>query len=152
MTTFASAHARSKHLVLAHVRRGNDGLHVMSSLKECLPPALHRPQKRKKEKKADSADKPMTGSTSTSVFFLCTTFRNFAITPASPPIRKSATLRSTLWCSHYRVAKRKHFSCPLGTATVSLKLEMWLQAVRFVLSRVYIPWPRINFFLLLLHR
>ena len=46
-----------------------------------------------------------------------------AITSASPRIQKSTTLRSTLWCSHYSVAKRQQFSCPLGTATLSLKLE-----------------------------
>ena len=78
----------------------------------------HRPQK----KTNDSADKSTTESTSTSVF-LRTTFRDSAITPASPLIRKSTTLRSTLWCSYYSVAKRQQFSCPLGIATVSLKLE-----------------------------
>ena len=58
------------------------------------------------------------------LFFYCTTtFRNSAITPASPLILKSTTLRSTLGCSHYSVAKRQQFSCPLGTATLSLKLE-----------------------------
>ena len=56
-------------------------------------------------------------------FFLCTTFRDSAITPASPLIRNSTTLRWTLWCSHYRVAKRQQFSCPLGTAILSLKFE-----------------------------
>ena len=56
-------------------------------------------------------------------FFLRTTFRISAITPASPLIEKSTTLRSSLWCSHCSVAKRQQFSCPLGTATLSLKLE-----------------------------
>ena len=56
-------------------------------------------------------------------FFLRTTFRVSAITPASPLIEKSTTLRSSLWCSHCSVAKRQQFSCPLGTATLSLKLE-----------------------------
>ena len=91
----------------------------------------------KKEKKGDSADKSTTGSTSTSVF-LRTTFRDSAITHASPLIRKSTTLttlRSTLWCPYYGVAKRQQFSCPLGTATLSLKLEMWFQVVGLVLSR-----------------
>ena len=82
-------------------------------------PVLHRPQK--KNKKADSADKSTTGRTSTSDF--CT-FRNFAITPASSLIPKSTTMRPTLWNSRYSsVAKRRQFSCPLGTATLSLKLE-----------------------------
>ena len=66
--------------------------------------------------------KSTTGSTSTSVF-LRTAFRNSAITPASPLIKKSTTLRSSLWCFHCRVAKRQQFSCPLGTASLSLKLE-----------------------------
>ena len=56
-------------------------------------------------------------------FFLRTTFRTSVITPASPLIKKSTTLRSSLWCSHCSVAKRQQFSCPLGTATLSLKLE-----------------------------
>ena len=34
-----------------------------------------------------------------------------AITSASPRIQKSTTLRSTLWCSHYSVAKRQQISC-----------------------------------------
>ena len=50
--------------------------------------------------------------------------RNSAITPASPLILKCTTLRWTLWCSHYSVAKRQQFSCPLvRTATLSLKFE-----------------------------
>ena len=32
--------------------------------------------------------------------FLRTTFRNSTITPASPLIKKSTTLRSSLWCAH----------------------------------------------------
>ena len=58
-------------------------------------------------------------------FFLRTMFRNSARTPASPPIiRKSTTLRSTVWCSHYSVAKRQQVPSSLvGTATLSLKLE-----------------------------
>ena len=56
-------------------------------------------------------------------FFLRTTFRNSVITPASCLIEMSTTLRSSLWCSHCSVAKRQQFSCPLGTATLSLKLE-----------------------------
>ena len=63
-----------------------------------------------------------TGSTSTSVF-LGTTFRISAITPASPLIEKSTTLQSSLWCSHCSVARRQQFSCPRGTATLSLKVE-----------------------------
>ena len=46
-------------------------------------------------------------------FFLRAMFRSSPKTPASPLIRKSTTLRSTLWCSHYSVAKRQQFSCPL---------------------------------------
>ena len=56
-------------------------------------------------------------------FSLRTTFRNSAITPASPLIKKSTTLRLSRWCSHCSVAERQQFSCPLGTATSSLKLE-----------------------------
>ena len=56
-------------------------------------------------------------------FFVRTTFRNSAITPASLLIRKSSTLRFTLWCSHDSVAKREQFSCPLGTTSLLLKLE-----------------------------
>ena len=56
-------------------------------------------------------------------FFLRTTFRNYAVTPASPLIKKSTALRSSLWCSHCSLAKRQQFSCPLGTSTLSLKLE-----------------------------
>ena len=65
------------------------------------------------KKKADSADKSRTESTSTSIFFSRMTFRNFAKTPASTLIGNSTSLRSTLWCSHYSVAKRQQFSCPL---------------------------------------
>ena len=68
--------------------------------------------------------------------FLRTTFRNSAITPTSPLIEKSTTPRSSLWCSHYSVAKRQQFSCPLGTATLSLKLKnvvsgRWICSVSF---------------------
>ena len=56
-------------------------------------------------------------------FFLRTTFRNSTIITASPLIRKSTIPRSTLWCSHYSVAKRQQLWCPLGTATLSLKFE-----------------------------
>ena len=38
-------------------------------------------------------------------------------------MKPSTTLRSSLWCSHCSVAKRQQFSCSLGTATLSLKLE-----------------------------
>ena len=50
--------------------------------------------------------------------FSGTTFRNSAITPA-----KCTTRRWTLSCSHHSVAKRQQFSCPLRTATLSLKCE-----------------------------
>ena len=83
--------------------------------------ASPRTPRPKKNNNADSADKPTTGSTFTSVLLMY--HRNSAITPALPLIRKSTTLRSTLWCSHYSVAKRQQFSCPLGTATLSLKLK-----------------------------
>ena len=83
-------------------------------------PVLHRPQP--PPTTVDYFDKSTTGSTSTSVF-LRKMFRNSAATPASPLIRKSTTLRSTLWCSHYSVAKRQQFSYPLGTASLSLKME-----------------------------
>ena len=40
------------------------------------------------------------------------------------PTIKSTTPRWTLWCFHYSsVTKRQQFSCPLGTATPSLKFE-----------------------------
>ena len=86
---------------------------------------------RKKKKKA--SDKSSTGSTSTPVF---TIFRNSAIAPASPLIRKSTTLRPTLWCSNCSVTKRQQFSCPLGTATLSLK---WVNVVpgRWICSLSY---------------
>ena len=73
-------------------------------------PVLHRPQP--PPTTVDYFDKSTTGSTSTSVF-LRKMFRNSAATPASPLIRKSTTLRSTLWCSHYSVSKRQQFSYPL---------------------------------------
>ena len=57
------------------------------------------------------------------LFFYVKIFRSSAIAPASPLIRNSTTLRWTLWCSHYCVAKRQQFSCPLGTATLLLKVE-----------------------------
>ena len=56
-------------------------------------------------------------------FFFRRTYHISAITPASPLIEKSTTLRSSLWCSHCSVAKRQQFSCPLETATLSLKSE-----------------------------
>ncbi|CAN0309615.1 unnamed protein product, partial [Laminaria digitata] len=40
------------------------------------------------------------------IFFVYTTFRNSAITPATPSIPNFTTLRWGLWCSHYSVAKR----------------------------------------------
>ena len=60
-----------------------------------------------------------------SPFFWRTTFRNSTITPALPLIRKFTTLRSSRWCSHFSVAKRHQFYCPLlvSTATLSLKFE-----------------------------
>ena len=108
-------------------------------------PVLHRPQK--KIWKADFPDKSTTGTTSTSVF-LRTTFRNSAITPASPLIKKSTTLRSSLWCSHCSLAKRPQFSCPLGTATLSLKLENVVPDCWICFSRTVAKC----FILLLLHR
>ena len=87
----------------------------------------------KKKKKKKASDKSSTGSTSTPVF---TIFRNSAIAPASPLIRKSTTLRPTLWCSNCSVTKRQQFSCPLGTATLSLK---WVNVVpgRWICSLSY---------------
>ena len=40
----------------------------------------------------------------------CTVFRNSALTPARQLIPKCATLRWTLWCSHYSVSKWQQFS------------------------------------------
>ena len=57
------------------------------------------------------------------LFFSATMCRNSAITPASPLIRKFTTLRSTMWCSYYSVVKRQQFSCPVGTAALSMRLE-----------------------------
>ena len=59
-------------------------------------------------------------------FFLRTTFRNSAITPASSLIKKSTSLRSSLWCSHCSVAKRQQFSCSLGTAILSFKVGKYV--------------------------
>ena len=59
-----------------------------------------------KNKNAECSDKSKSGSPSTSVF-LRAMFRYSAITPASPLVRKSTTVRSTLWCSHYSVAKQQ---------------------------------------------
>ena len=56
-------------------------------------------------------------------FFSCTTFRSSVKTPALPLIRKSTILSSPLSCSHYNMANRHQFSCPLGIATLALKLE-----------------------------
>ena len=86
----------------------------------CFPPVLHRPQKKNEEpifRTNPRLEAPLPP------FFLRTTFRISAITPASPLIEKFTTLRSSLWCSHCSVGKRQQFSCPLGTATLSLKLE-----------------------------
>ena len=55
------------------------------------------------------------------VYFSCTTFRHSATTSATLLIRKCTNRRWTLRCSHYSVAKRQQFSCPLSTATLSLK-------------------------------
>ena len=60
-------------------------------------------------------------------FFLRKMLRVSAVTPASRLLEKSTTLRSSIWCSHCSVAKRQQFSCPLGTATLSLKLENVVQ-------------------------
>ena len=57
------------------------------------------------------------------VYFSCTTFRRCATTSATPLIPKCTTRRWTLRCSHYSVAKRQVFSCPLRTATMSPKFE-----------------------------
>ena len=105
----------------------------------------------KKKQKAYSADKSTTGSTFTAVFFtyVRAKFRNSAMTPASPLIKKSTTLRSSLWCSRCSVAKRQQFSsCPLGTPTLSSKLKNVVPVVWFVFSRTAAEC----FFLLLLHR
>ena len=50
-------------------------------------------------------------------------FCNSARTPAPPSIQMCTTLRWTLWCCHYSMAKRQQFSCPLRTATLSLKFD-----------------------------
>ena len=63
--------------------------------------------------------------------FSSTTLRNSAVTTPSPLTRKSTTLRWTLWCSHYSVAKGQQFSCPLGTANLSLTFENGVQVVGF---------------------
>ena len=68
-----------------------------------LTPVLHGPQKRKKNSRfLEQIDD---WKHTYLRFFLRTMFRNSAVTPASPLIRKSTTLRSSLWCSHYSVAK-----------------------------------------------
>ena len=56
--------------------------------------------------KADFPDKS-TNLYEVPPFFFRTTFRNSAITLASPLIPKSTTLRSSLWCCHCGVAKRQ---------------------------------------------
>ena len=69
---------------------------------------LHRPQKEKKGRLFPTnprLEAPLPP------FFVRTMFRNSPRTPASPLIGKSTTLRSTLWCSHYSVAKRQQISC-----------------------------------------
>ena len=69
-------------------------------------PVLHRPQN-----KSDIAVFWRKSTTvSTSVYFSCTTLRHSDISPGTPLIRKCTTRRWTLWCSHYSVAKRPHFS------------------------------------------
>ena len=81
----------------------------------CAPdtPVLHRPQK-KSEKPIFRTNPRLEAHLPP--FFLRMTFRNSAITRASPLIKKSTTLQSSLCCSHCSVAKRQQFSCPLGTA------------------------------------
>ena len=109
-------------------------------------PVLHRPQK--KIWKADFPDKSTTGTTSTSVF-LRTTFRNSAITPASPLIKKSTTLRSSLWCSLL-------MQCGKATAVfVSSRDRDFVPEVGQCGSRLldlFFSYCGQVFFLLLLHR
>ena len=109
------------------------------------PPVLHRPQK--KSEKTIFRTNPRLEAPLPPIF-LRTTFRHSAITPASPPIEKSTTLRSSLWCSHCSVAKRQQFSCPLGTVTLSLKLENVVPGCWIC----FFSYCGQVFFLLLLHR
>ena len=113
----------------------------------CAPdtPVLHRPQK-KSEKPIFRTNPRLEAHLPP--FFLRMTFRNSAITRASPLIKKSTTLRLSRWCSHCSVAERQQFSCPLGTATSSLKLEnvvpgFWI---------CFFSYCDQVFFLLFLHR
>ena len=74
--------------------------------------------------------------------FLRTTFRNFRHNSGD------ATPRSSLWCSHCSVAKRQQFSCPLGTATLSLKLEnvvlgCWICGSRLLDLFSLVLWPSV---------
>ena len=59
--------------------------------------------------------------------FSCTRFRNSAMTPASPLIKKCPTLRWTLSCAHYSVAKRHQFWWPASTVTAPPKFENMVQ-------------------------
>ena len=97
---------------------GDEGIHQVTTA--CPAPVLHRPQKNEKSRFSGQIHD---WKNLYLRVFLRTMFHNSAITPASPRIRKSTTLRSNLLCSHYSVAKLQQFSCPLGTAALSRTLE-----------------------------
>ena len=58
--------------------------------------------------------------------YLCISLVRHSVSATSPAtlfIRKCATRRWTLRCSHYSVTKRQQFSCALSTAALSRKFE-----------------------------
>ena len=57
--------------------------------------------------------------------------RNSAITPASHLSERCSTLRWSLWCYHYNVAKRQQFLVTCKHRDSSVALKMWFQAVGF---------------------
>ena len=89
------------------------------------------PTKKEKEKKR-FWNKSTTGSTlplyiSCISYVVRTTFRNSAVSPATP-IQKRTTRRSSLNVLFYHsVAKQQQHSCPLRSATLSLKFENMVQ-------------------------
>ena len=57
------------------------------------------------------------------LYFSSTNFRNSAVTPATPLIRKCTTRRWTLRCSHYSVAKGQQFFVPSTDCDIVAELS-----------------------------
>ena len=96
----------------------------------------------KKKWKADFPDKSTTGSTSTSVFFTYDVpyFRHNSGVTSNRKVHHPA-IESQVLSLHSSVAKRQQqFSCPLETATLSLKLENVVPSCWIIFV---VPWPSV---------